>query len=179
MPRSVFRWILCYTECKYTVRFVFPAGLRCAPASSHWSLDLSPPVQHSSGVVVIVGLWDSVCSGNLITPIEHLMNWIRSDSDDPGQSCSGHRLARASPSDRNRTHKGRMCCLLPSHQNTQPHAWRGHLKSCLLFQRCSCCRQRSTDKGVAYVFLRRRNHGKAEQQADSGGDGGSGEEHRV
>lgn len=121
MSRTVFRWILCYTECKSTVRFVFPGGLRCAPASSHWSLDRSPPpVQHSAGVVVIVGLQDSACSGNLITPIEHLMNWMRSDSDDPGQSCSGHRLARASQRDRNRTHQGRMCCLLPSHPNTQP-----------------------------------------------------------
>lgn len=29
------------------------------------------------------------------------------------------------------------------------------------------------------MFLHHRNHGKAEQQADSRGDGGSGEEHRV
>lgn len=34
-------------------------------------------------------------------------------------------------------------------------------------------------KCVIHVFLRGRNHGKAEQQADSRGDGGPGEEHGV
>lgn len=33
--------------------------------------------------------------GNPIAAIEHLMNWICSDSDDPGQCCAGHRAAQA------------------------------------------------------------------------------------
>ncbi|TNM95828.1 hypothetical protein fugu_016911 [Takifugu bimaculatus] len=44
------------------------------------------------------------------------MNWIRSDSDDPGQSCTGHRLARASRRDRNRTRQGHNVLPTPPSQ---------------------------------------------------------------
>lgn len=86
-----------------------------------------PLLQPSTGFVVIVRLWDSVCSGNLIAAIEHLMNWICSDSDDPGQSYPGHRLAQAGwrgGTEIEQEHQGNICCPTVAKKNT-------HLLSCL------------------------------------------------
>lgn len=88
-------------------------------------------------------------------------------------------------------HRGNIRCLLPHFQKKKPHT---HILSALVFEeeikkrqrllsllcmRFSFCHRSSIDKCIIHVFLHHRNHGKAEQQADSRGDGGSGEEHRV
>lgn len=68
--------------------------------------------KQAEALLSLPGYRNSVCSGNLIAAIEHLMNWISSDSDDPGQCCPATDVHKQ-PGDGNRNMSTREI-LLPN-----------------------------------------------------------------